>query len=247
MMSITLPWIRRRPEYPNSDEPEITIIREHPAVLIRPAMLVVTGFILAYVLYATTKTSGIVVILIWSALGLLVLNLIIKVMLWFGCYCVATSKWMLFIFGVHIKCALLRSDQVTPWTPRPSAIGRLLGYGDFEFGRLNENDPLKVVKYVPSHAFEQILRAMSSDTQQTGVKSGNGHMTMDTRKHTFESIWSNPSHRLELLICIAAVVAMLVLNEEPGIQQVVNTDVGIMGVAVPIIALVLTLSKGGMP
>ena len=156
-------------------EPLIMILRRHPAVVLIYSIPALAGLIVAGVLYVIAGNNGIVAILIWLASGLLVLNLIFKVVGWWGTYLIATARWMLLVSGTH-KFAALRSDQVEPCKFSYLPGGRLFGYGAFEFMGLEDCHPLRVVSGFPSYEFQQILTRMSSDTQQVKVESGEGHM-----------------------------------------------------------------------
>lgn len=249
---------RRSPVYLRPDEPLLMIIRKHPAVLIRSAILMVTGFIVAEMLYIFTINSSIVVILIWSTFGLLVLNVIMKVFLWWSRYIVATSKWLLLIAGPD-NFASLCSDEAISGTRDPSAIGQLLGYTRFEFENVPDYHPLRVIDYVPSYKFEQILEAMSSEAQAR-IEPGD-HIAVDTGKSTLvkpvQRIESNPerlrhlkrrAHVFILITALAAIVAVTVaalvaVTVEPRTQQLAIVYVAIITAAITMIQLFNTLAE----
>ena len=56
-------------DYLHPDESLIMLIRRHPATLIIPIVLVVAGLTVALLYTTSSRNSGIIVTLIWSAWG----------------------------------------------------------------------------------------------------------------------------------------------------------------------------------
>lgn len=173
--------IRQIPENLRPDEPPLMVIRRHPAVLIGPIILVGAGLIMANILYTVTRDGIVITFLMWPVLGLLVLNLIYKLIRWWGSYFVVSSKWVLLIAGTR-KFASLHFDKVTDWDFRSSLSGRLLGYGSLHLKSLDDDDPLRVVGHIPWYTFQQIIASISSDNQQTNVEPGGSRVAVDTRQ-----------------------------------------------------------------
>jgi hypothetical protein len=80
-------------DYLHPDESVIILTRRHPVILIAPIILVVAGLTAALLYTASSRNSGIIVILIWSAFGLLVMNLIYKTLEWWAdCFVVSRRE-----------------------------------------------------------------------------------------------------------------------------------------------------------
>src|SRR5690242_12655540 len=118
-------------DYLHPDESVIILTRRHPATLIAPIILGVAGLTAALLYTASSRNNGIIVILIWSAFGLLVMNLIYKALDWWAACFVVSSKRMLLITGVvtRLLSDSLDLDKVRDIGFERSVIGRLLGYG----------------------------------------------------------------------------------------------------------------------
>lgn len=166
-------------DYLHSDESLSMLIRRHPATLISPIVLVVAGLTVALLYTTSSKNSGIIVTVIWSAWSLLILNLVYKALEWWEACFVVTSKRMLLITGVVTRLSdSLDLDKVKDVSFERSVVGRLLGYGTVNF-RSAGNDQKSHLDFVPSHAFERLARVIPSNVQQADVEGEGGHVTVD--------------------------------------------------------------------
>src|SRR5215510_15589511 len=153
-------------DYLHSDESLIMLTRRHPVTLISPIALVAAGLTVALLYNTSSKNSGIIMILIWSALGLLVLNLIYKALVWWADCFVVSSKRMLLITGVVTRRSdSLDLDKVKEISFERSAAGRLLGYVSV-IARSAGTNQKSQLSFVPSQAFERISRLVPSNAQQ---------------------------------------------------------------------------------
>jgi len=208
-------------DYLHPDESLIMLIRRHPATLIIPIVLVVAGLTVALLYTTSSRNSGIIVTLIWSAWGLLILNLVYKTLEWWEACFVVTSKRMLLITGVVTRLSdSLDLDKVKDISFERSVGGRLLGYGSFIL-RPAGDDQKSQLDYVPSHAFERIARAIPSNAQQANLERGDGHATLDKDRPTSVDGDSDRLRRRKsivlILIWIAALTAAAVVAEIPRI------------------------------
>src|SRR5260370_6909154 len=96
--------ISRISDYLHPDESVIILTRRHPATLIAPIILMVAGLTAALLYTASSRNSGIIVILIWSAFGLLVMNLIYKALGWWADPFIVSSKTILLISPKLTPC-----------------------------------------------------------------------------------------------------------------------------------------------
>ena len=177
-----LQLIHQGPENLRPNEPPLIVARRHPAILVRPILAVGAGLIATDVLYAVIRVGIIFLILAWLALGLLALNLIHKIIRWWGSYLIVSSEWMLLIAGTR-RFASLHFDMVRDWEFRSSVSGRLLGYGSLELTFLDDSDPLRVVGHIPWYAFQRIIYAVTSDGRQAGTAPGHPRIVLDANQH----------------------------------------------------------------
>jgi uncharacterized membrane protein YdbT with pleckstrin-like domain len=169
-------------DYLHSDESLIMLTRRHPVILISPIALVAAGLIVALLYSTGSKNSGIIMILIWSALGLLVLNLIYKILEWWADCFVVTSKRMLLITGVVTRRSdSLDLDKVKGISFERSAAGRLLGYGSV-IARSAGTNQKSQLSFVPSQASERIARAIPSNAEQVNAEREGDHMAVDKER-----------------------------------------------------------------
>src|SRR5260370_248453 len=138
--------ISRISDYLHPDESVIILTRRHPETLIAPIIVVVAGLTAALLYTASRGNNGIIVILIWSAFGLLVMNLIYKALEWWAACFVVSSKRMLLITGVVTRWSdSLDLDEVKDIGFERSVVNRLLGYGSFVFSSAGNNQKLHLI------------------------------------------------------------------------------------------------------
>lgn len=231
--------ISRISDYLHPDESVIILTRRHPATLIAPIILVVAGLTAALLYTASSGNSGIIVILIWSAFGLLVMNLIYKALEWWAACFVVSSKRMLLITGVVTRLSdSLDLDEVKDIGFERSVVGRLLGYGfgygSFVFRSAGNNQKLRL-NYISPRAFERIAREIPSNAQQADVERGGDHAVVDKDRPTSVDEDSDRLRRRKsivlILIWIAALVAAVVVAEIPHIGTLANSELPIIAVA----------------
>ena len=223
-------------DYLHPDESVIIVTRRHPATLIAPIILVVAGLTAALLYTASSRNSGIIVILIWSAFGLLVMNLIYKTLEWWAACLVVSSKRLLLITGVVTRWSgSLDLDKVKDIGFERSVVGRLLGYGSF-VSRSAGNNQKRRLNYISSRVFERIAREIPSDAQQADVERGGDHAAVDKDRPASVAEDSDRLHRRKsivlIFIWIAGFVAAVVVAEIPRIGTLANSEL-------PIIAVVL--------
>lgn len=227
--------ISRVSDYLHPDESLILLIRRHPASLIAPIILVAAGLTAALLYTASSRNSGIV-ILIWSACGLLVLNLIYKALAWWAACFVVTSKRMLLITGVVTRWSESQDlDKVTDIGFARSVVGHLLGYGSFLFSTADNDQLYLRLNYVPSNAFDRIARALPSNAQQVTVERGGDEVAVDKDQPISVDEDSDRLRRRKsiilIVIWIAALAAALVVAEIPRIGTLANSELPIIAVA----------------
>ena len=228
--------ISRISDYLHPDESVIILSRRHPATLIAPIILMVAGLAAALLYTVSSRDNGIIVILIWSAFGLLAMNLIYKALDWWAACFVVSAKRMLLITGVVTRLSdSLDLDKVKDIGFERSAVGRLLGYGSFVFGSADDNQKLRL-DYILPRVFERIAREIPSNAHQADVERGGDHAAVDKDRPASVAEDSDRLHRRKsivlILIWIAGLVAAVVVAEIPRIGTLANSEL-------PIIAVVL--------
>jgi uncharacterized membrane protein YdbT with pleckstrin-like domain len=222
-------------DYLHSDEPLIMLTRRHPATLITPIALMAAGLTVALLYNTSSKNSGIIMILIWSAWGLLVLNLIYKALEWWADCFVVTSKRMLLITGVVTRRSdYLDLDKVKDIRFERSASGRMLGYGSV-IARSADTNQKSQLSFVPSRAFGPIARAIPSNAQQANAEREGDHMAVDKeRPISVNGESERLRHRKSIVrnfIWIAALAALAVAAEIPRIGTLANRELPIIALA----------------
>ncbi len=132
-------------------EHQVITVRRHPAVLLKPIVVILIGLAIAAVVSTTIArhNSG-VVGFVWIAWGVLLLWLIYKVVEWSINYFIVTSRRMLLATGVFTrKVAMMPLVKVTDMSFQRDALGRLLGYGEFILESAGQDQALRVVDHLP--------------------------------------------------------------------------------------------------
>lgn len=222
-------------DYLHPDESVIILTRRHPVILIPPIILVVAGLTAALLYTASSRNSGIIVILIWSAFGLLVMNLIYKALEWWADCFVVSSKRMLLIAGVVTRWSdSLDLDEVKDIGFERSVVGRLFGYGSLVSTSADNNQKGRL-DYISPRVFERIAREIPSNAQQADVERGGDHAAVDKDRPASVDEDSDRLHRRKsivlILIWIAALVAAVVVAQIPRIGTLANSELPIIAVA----------------
>ncbi|MBO0805643.1 MAG: PH domain-containing protein [Nocardiopsaceae bacterium] len=132
-------------------ETSVLTVRFHPAVLIRPVAEVLGGLALAGLLSTTIASPyGIAVLIIWILWLVLVGRLLVKIYAWLEDYFVVTSQRVLLATGIFNRTVnMMPLTKVTDMSFRRSAMGRLLGYGEFVVESAGQDQALRRVDHLP--------------------------------------------------------------------------------------------------
>ena len=132
-------------------EHQVITVRKHPAVLLKPILIVLLGLVIAAVISTTVaQHQPGVVGFVWIAWAVLLLYLVGKVIEWSQNYFIVTSRRMLLATGVVTrKVAMMPLVKVTDMSFQRSTLGRLLGYGEFILESAGQDQALRVVDYLP--------------------------------------------------------------------------------------------------
>jgi uncharacterized membrane protein YdbT with pleckstrin-like domain len=132
-------------------EHQVITVRKHPAVLIKPILVVLIGLVIAAVVSTTVaRHQAGVVGFVWIAWALLLPWLFYKVWEWTQDYFIVTSRRMLLATGVITrKVAMMPLVKVTDMSFQRSSLGRLLGYGEFILESAGQEQALRVVDHLP--------------------------------------------------------------------------------------------------
>lgn len=132
-------------------ERQVITVRFHPAVLIRPVAEVLGGLALAGLLSTTvTHGNGTAMLIIWGVWLILVLRLLLKIWQWLEDYFVVTSQRLLLATGIFTRNVnMMPLGKVTDMSFRRSAMGRILGYGEFIVESAGQDQALRRVDHLP--------------------------------------------------------------------------------------------------
>jgi uncharacterized membrane protein YdbT with pleckstrin-like domain len=132
-------------------ERQVITVRFHPAVLIRPVAEVLGGLALAGLLSTTVaQSNGAVMLVVWLAWLVLVGRLLYKIFLWLQDYFVVTSQRLLLATGLFTRTVnMMPLSKVTDMSFRRSALGRVLGYGQFVVESAGQDQALRTVDHLP--------------------------------------------------------------------------------------------------
>jgi membrane protein YdbS with pleckstrin-like domain len=132
-------------------EHQVITVRRHPAVLIKPIIVSLVGLAIAAVISTTVaRNNSAAVGFVWIAWAILLLWLVYKVIEWSMDYFIVTSRRMLLATGVFTrKVAMMPLVKVTDMSFQRSALGRLLGYGEFILESAGQDQALRVVDHLP--------------------------------------------------------------------------------------------------
>jgi uncharacterized membrane protein YdbT with pleckstrin-like domain len=132
-------------------ERQVISVHQHPAVLIRPVLEVLVGLAIAgWVTSSIAHGNNTVILVIWILWVLLVLRLMWKVFEWSENYFVITSQRLLLSQGfVTRKINMMPLSKVTDMSFQRSAMGQLLGYGEFVVESAGQDQALRNVDHLP--------------------------------------------------------------------------------------------------
>jgi uncharacterized membrane protein YdbT with pleckstrin-like domain len=153
-------------------ERQVITVHQHPAVLIRPIFEVLIGLAIAgWLTTIFAKVNGIAVLIIWILWALVLLRLVVKVIEWGETYFVVTSQRFLLASGlVSHQVKMMPLAKVTDMTFERSAMGRILGYGEFIIESAGQNQALERVKHLPypEQLYLEVCGLIFKDTSGDG-------------------------------------------------------------------------------
>ncbi len=137
----------------------VTAVRMHPLAAIIPVFLILGGTILAGLLTMAAHSGGGLVV-IWLLWGVLFAWQGWKVATWWRRYFVVTENRLMLVTSlVFTDIAMMPLAKVTDMRLRESALGRMLGYGEFIVESAGQEQALSHIRFVPypSQIYQEIL------------------------------------------------------------------------------------------
>jgi uncharacterized membrane protein YdbT with pleckstrin-like domain len=121
-------------------------VRKHPAELAGPLILVSGGLLAAGELTRRSVRPKIV----WGAYLPVLLYFLQRVAAWQATYFTVTDMRMILVSGFAVrKVAMMPLARVTDMSFQRSALGRLLGYGEFIVESAGEEQALRTIDFLP--------------------------------------------------------------------------------------------------
>jgi membrane protein YdbS with pleckstrin-like domain len=132
-------------------EHQVITVRKHPAVLLGPISVALGGVLVALVLGTTVFIhNGQAIIVLVIGAVILLLYLAFKTWQWSADYFAVTSDRMLEASGIFTrKIAMMPLVKVTDMSFQRSAMGRILGYGQFILESAGQDQALRTIDHVP--------------------------------------------------------------------------------------------------
>ena len=132
-------------------ERQVISVHQHPAVLIRPITEVLIGLAVAgWVSSSIAHGNNTAILVIWILWSLLLPRLAWKVFGWPENYFVITSQRLLLSHGfLTRKVNMMPLAKVTDMSFQRSAMGLLLGYGEFVVESAGQDQALRNVDHLP--------------------------------------------------------------------------------------------------
>ena len=132
-------------------ERQVITVHQHPAVLIKPIAFLLAGLALAaWLSLDVAHGNSDVIIGIWAAFGVLLLWTVGKIVDWAMNYFVVTSQRLLLAQGIIVrKVNMMPLTKVTDMSFQRTALGQLLGYGEFIVESAGQDQALSHVTYIP--------------------------------------------------------------------------------------------------
>ena len=132
-------------------ERQVITVHQHPAILIRPIFEVLIGLAIAgWLSNAVAHGNGAVILVIWILWAIVFLRLVVKVFEWGETYFVVTSQRFLLATGIlNRKVNMMPLAKVTDMSFQRSAMGRILGYGEFILESAGQDQALTRVDHLP--------------------------------------------------------------------------------------------------
>ena len=121
-------------------------VRKHPAELAGPLILVSGGLVAAGELTRRSVRPKIV----WGAYLPVLLYFLQRVAAWQATYFTVTDMRMILVSGFVVrKVAMMPLAKVTDMSFQRSALGRLLGYGEFIIESAGQEQALRTINFLP--------------------------------------------------------------------------------------------------
>jgi uncharacterized membrane protein YdbT with pleckstrin-like domain len=121
-------------------------VRKHPAELAGPLILVVGGLVAAGELTRRSVRPKVV----WGGYLSVLLYSLQRAAAWQATYFAVTEVRMVLVSGFMVrKVAMMPLARVTDMSFRRSALGRLLGYGEFIVESAGEEQALRSIDFLP--------------------------------------------------------------------------------------------------
>ena len=131
-------------------EHQLVCVRRHPGVLVGPISLALVALLAGGLVTGFALVSSIGLVIIWLAMGILLSRMLWKTAAWYVDFLVVTPGRMLLVTGLLTrKLSTMPLSAVTDLRLQRSAVGRLLGYGDFVVESDLTDQSLAVVDHVP--------------------------------------------------------------------------------------------------
>jgi len=153
-------------------------VRKHPAELAGPLILA-SGALVAVEELARRSARPKVV---WGASLPVLLYLLERVAAWQGTYFTVTDMRMVLVSGFVVrKVAMMPLAKVTDMSFRRSALGRLLGYGEFIVESAGDKQALRSINFLPypEQLYLQVCGLLfpgaAAETQQDQDDSPDSH------------------------------------------------------------------------
>ena len=153
-------------------ERQVITVHQHPAILIRPIFEVLIGLAIAgWLSNSIAHGNGIVILVIWVLWGVVFLRLVVKVVEWAETYFVVTSQRFILSTGlVTRKVNMMPLAKVTDMSFQRSAMGRILGFGEFVLESAGQDQALSNVDYLPypEQLYLEVCGLIFKDTTDGG-------------------------------------------------------------------------------
>ena len=132
-------------------ERQVVSVHQHPAVLIGRIFVVLVAFVAAvWLSISVASDNGTALLIIWFLWGLLLVWLAVKVVDWSLNYFVVTSQRLLLAQGFIVrKVNMMPLAKVTDMSFQRTAVGQILGYGEFIVESAGQDQALRNVRFLP--------------------------------------------------------------------------------------------------
>jgi uncharacterized membrane protein YdbT with pleckstrin-like domain len=132
-------------------ERQVVSVHQHPAVLSGRIFFVLVGFVAAvWLSISVAPDNGTALLIIWFLWGLLLVWLAVKVVDWSLNYFVVTSQRLLLAQGFIVrKVNMMPLAKVTDMSFQRTAVGQILGYGEFIVESAGQDQALRNVRFLP--------------------------------------------------------------------------------------------------